>query len=169
VPLDAAGSSLGPGPSLSSPSYFLKCTRNRALIPHRQTQTLDLGPEINPTQPPNSCLHPGSQGTNRIASCGLKSGPLAPSQAEPENTTATTLSQAPIKPPARRGEPEAHTPEAAYSEPLITAKGVGPVPQRLRFPHNGLCTRGGLHTEAGVCPHHITPGTTSVSQSVGLE
>lgn len=50
-------------------------------------------------------------------------GMLAPSPTE--NTGSASVSQAPTEPPTPKGKLEVYTPEATYTEPLITVQSLG--------------------------------------------
>ena len=108
-----------------------------------KSSTSGLCPEcahIHPRQEPG---WPASWVAEAAAlSCRQDFRPLH--QLGPENKLLTHF-PAPTQPRSPRGEPEAHTPAAAYTKPLITTKGLSRNPWRLRCLQKGLCWLRAIH------------------------
>lgn len=62
----------------------------------------------------------------------------------------------PTQPRSRRQEPEAHTPAAAYPEPVIPAKGLGCQPGRLRCLQKEQTDSRGIRAATRVRPGQVT-------------
>ena len=110
-----------------------------------KSSTSGLCPEcahIHPRQEPG---WPASWVAEAAAlSCRQDFRPLH--QLGPENKLLPHF-PAPTQPRSPRGEPEAHTPAAAYTKPLITTKGLSRNPWRLRLRclQKGLCWLRAIH------------------------